>query len=501
MARHPITILVISADPLLGRTLYDGLAARGYATQLATTNGEGRVFLGKGGWAAIVLDLSLEDGKGLALLQWARESLSDRLPAMLLLGAAGSAVGDLEPVARAGGGSTLAAGTNTPLDLIQKIEEMLRLGGPSASDLLSRDSPLIREDGSLSFGVSGQGEAIRALTSLAVARETGALRRVLEERVGEIRLVRGGMVASHNAEDSDLLGHMAIEAGLLGEEQMAQILREPSHLPLGVRLVRSGLVSPQAIRALIRLQVRRRVLTILRYEGGRVEWSPEPQPQGDPLRVVVPAIPVAWEATRTVPSWAPGAEAARPVTGRSVSLITPELPLRDPQRAFLCAMDGRTSVELAAERVELPLRDALHLCARLEAMGAIVDHEGLALVPPASLPEQRTLQSSYRDAENRIFQSIRSRAWEEAARSCEKLVEAGVSSPRVYCWLGLARFRSGAPVEKCIPLLHRALALDPSYVLAHRVLARVLTLKNHNEVAAAHERIARLLGGDSSALG
>lgn len=498
MARASSRILVITSDPLLGRSLVDGLAARGYQSVAAATNGEARVHIENGSWSVVVLDVSLEDGKGEQLLSLLREPDAREQPTVVVVGSPGASPRALDPLIEPFGAESLAIGPYTPLDVIHRIEKLLRAAPAPGAELLSRDAPLLPEDGSFLRSTPGQGEAIRILTQLAVAQETGTLRRVFEDRTGEIRLVRGGMVASNNVDDSDLLGHMVVEAGLVNEEQMAELIADPTPLPLGVHLVRSGMVSPQSIRALIRMQVRRRVLAILRFDGGRVEWSPEPQPQGYPLRVVVPVVPVAWEASRTLPAWVAGAETARPTPGRSVALIAPELPLRDPQRAFLRSLDGSRTVMAAAEAAGIPLKNALHLCSRLQAVAAIVDRDGGTLTPPAPPQETRPVQPSWRDAENRVFQSIRAKQWDEASWACERLIEAGASSPRIYCWMGLARFRAGAPVERCVPFLHRALALDPTFALAHRVLSRMLRTRSHNEVAEVHDRLATLLGDETA---
>ena len=493
MASPATRFLIITADPLLGRTLNDGLVARGYLARRATTNGEARVLLEKGPWSAVVLDTSLEDGKGMALLDWVRQRFKGDLPDMMLLGAAGGDPRELEDLARRHHATMVPPSMNTPLDVLLRLEKMVGLGAGVSSRLLARDTPLVVEEGSFAFTAQGQREAVRVLTTLAVARETGTIRRILGDRVHEIRLVQGGMVASNTPDDADLLGAMAVEAGLVQQDRMDALLQDDSPLPLGVRLVREGEVSPPAIRALIRMQVRRRVLSILRQQGGRLEWSPEPMPQGDPLRVVVPAIPVAWEATRSMPPWVPGAVSARPAPGRSVALIAPDLPLREPHRGFLQALDGRCTLAEAAVRVGLGIREALHLCARLDAVGAVTDPDGQTRVPPSSLPVQRARPTSHIDAEKRIYEAVRGKRWDEAVRACERLLEAGATSPRVYTWLGLARYRTGAPLERCVPMIHRALALEPGFILAHWVLARILARKDYAEEVAAHQQIAELL--------
>lgn len=497
MSPPTVSILVVSSDPLLGNALRDGLRARGYAVRLAGTSGEARVHLQRGGWAAGVVDTDLESGRGADLVRWAMEELESSVPPLLLLGAPGADPARLEGLVERMGGRILPRNLETPLHLVLQVEDLVG-AGTHEQRLLARQNPLVVEDSPYSVHIVGRAPAIRVLTTLAIRQETGSLRRAFGDEVHEIRLVRGGMVASHTPDDTDLLGQMTIEAGLVEAETMEELLGRQSPLSLGERLVREGLVSPPAIRALIRMQIRRRVLTILCLDGGRLDWSPEPMPRDDPLRVVVPPIPVAWEATRDIPPWAPGADEARPVPGRSVALIAPELPLREPQRAFVRYLDGTRTLAEAAEEVGIDMMAALHLAARFEAVGAVLDHEGRSRVPPTAIPPPPSRPEGSLEAENEIYRHIKAEAWKEAVRGCEQLVEAGASSPRVYCWLGWARFRMGASVAACIPTIQRALALDPDYILAHRVMSRILTRRHHSREIDRHERIADLLAEGES---
>jgi hypothetical protein len=96
-----------------------------------------------------------------------------------------------------------------------------------------------------------------------------------------------------------------------------------------------------------------------------------------------------------------------------------------------------------------------------------------------------------RGVEIRIAQAYRDRRWEDVVRMCEPIVHALAASPNVPCWLARARLHLGAPPVTVLPLLEAALAREPSFPVAHKILGRVLGGLGHTTLAEFHERMHR----------
>ncbi len=516
------SILLVTADPFLERVLNHAASAVGYELECARTNGEARVKVRQRTWGVLVVDAAMGGGKGAEFMRMVARDPDLALPAVVL-GAAGSTAQDLAGTLEGLDVVISPTGLYTGMDLAHKIVSLLGRSLGRTQDLLARDLPFLPQEGAFGLETASPDVAIGVLSRLAILGETGSIRRNHRGGFAEIRLVRGRLVAASTPRDSDLLGHMAVHEGLISESLLKELLGIPSPLPLGFRLVRRGLVAPAAIRALIKAQVKRRALSVLELSGGRLEWSPEPEPMGDPVRVMVPAIPVAWEATASLAPWVPGAMLARPVSGRSMALVLRELPLTEPQRRFLLALDGVATVRIAAEYAGLSLWEALGTCPRLHAVGAISDPADHGLsdlekpAPQGALPscsadtvaaagtgtshpeEQAMLQSlqdqRYRDMETAIQGLVGVGAWDQVVEKSTHLLEAGVSSPAIYTWLALARMELGESPQQIAVLFHKALAADPDFAPAHRGLARLFPADEYRDVIAYHERLAQLVEG------
>ena len=69
-----IKILTIEDDPIIGRTISQGLSDQGYGCQLAADGASGLKLIESEAFQVVIIDLALEDGSGLQVLQCVREA-------------------------------------------------------------------------------------------------------------------------------------------------------------------------------------------------------------------------------------------------------------------------------------------------------------------------------------------------------------------------------------------------------------------------------------------
>ncbi len=70
----PLKLLVIEDDPILGRTITQGLSDKGYACSLTVDGAAGLKLIESEAFQVVIIDLALEDGSGLHVLRCVREA-------------------------------------------------------------------------------------------------------------------------------------------------------------------------------------------------------------------------------------------------------------------------------------------------------------------------------------------------------------------------------------------------------------------------------------------
>lgn len=486
----PFSFLLVSQDPFISRAIVDGLFSRGHDVILARSVDQASDMLLARRWSAIVLD-ALDDPKRLAVFLGRLEQMEpdQRVPALLL--GPRSRVAELPPELASVSLPMLPTASWSAMDLVARLEE-LSGARSQRSSLLSRERSWLEGESSFEAPCPSRQDSLRAIVMLAIARETGCFRRILNDFVCELRLVKGAIVSADSPENDDILGQKCIEAGLIDEGRLTILLREPSTVPLGTRLVRAGLLRPADVRQLLRAQARNRVLSILRKDGGRMEWRPEPAREADPLMIVLSTYSLAWEVARRIPPWCLGAISARPTPSRHLGLVAPELPLTDQQLAFLATLDGRRTVAQAAVATNFDMKAALTLCPRLVAVAALDDPDGETIRAAPEYPLRKSPSRGVKERENQISRAYRARDWEQVVRLCEPILHNEGASPNVPCWLARARLHLGATPASVADLLYDALAKDPEFSVAHRILGRILGELGYEDLGQHHEQLHRL---------
>ena len=118
-------LLIVEDNEELARLLAQGLGSAGFGADLAATAAEARLVLTTTRYAALVLDLGLPDGDGLAILREIRER-KDPIPILVLTARAG--VHDRVTGLRSGADDYLVKPFALE-ELIARLEALLRRPG------------------------------------------------------------------------------------------------------------------------------------------------------------------------------------------------------------------------------------------------------------------------------------------------------------------------------------------------------------------------------------
>jgi DNA-binding response OmpR family regulator len=178
-------LLVVEDNNDLAQLLRKGLEAVGFATDLVTTAGEARAAVATTRYAAVVLDLGLPDGDGLAVLRELRER-KDATPVLVLTARGG--VHDRVAGLRSGADDYLAKPFAFE-ELVARLQALLRRPG----DLLGQ---LLRV-GNVAFDTEARQAFVDDKPQFFSAREVAVL---------EILMRRSGRVVSKKLVEDHLFG-------------------------------------------------------------------------------------------------------------------------------------------------------------------------------------------------------------------------------------------------------------------------------------------------------
>lgn len=166
-------LLIVEDDSAAARLIADGLEGRGFRTDIAADLGSAKTALSCADYGAVILDLGLPDGEGIA---WLRKSQGSRPlpPTLILTGRDG--LGDRIEGLDSGADDYLVK----PIDideLAARVRALLRRPGPRASPIL--------EHGSLSFDVASRIGRLGD-TDLKLTRREADLFELLIRRAGTV---------------------------------------------------------------------------------------------------------------------------------------------------------------------------------------------------------------------------------------------------------------------------------------------------------------------------
>jgi hypothetical protein len=193
---------------------------------------------------------------------------------------------------------------------------------------------------------------------LATSGSTGVLEVVHQRGDGRIVFERGRVVAASSPAPGARLGDRLVNAGIVDEDALAEVLRgqagrSPGDRPrLGRLLVDAGLVTPDAVRLVVQEQVIDAVFELTTWAGARFEFaptSPFDSPEV-PLSVAVDQLLVEvarrrseWDAlSQVIPDLGAVPRFREGANPSSASLEPDEF-------AVLASVDGHRSVRELAE--------------------------------------------------------------------------------------------------------------------------------------------------------
>jgi len=190
-----VRLLVVEDESRIGELVADALGHAGFIVDTAATAADARHFLSTVAYDALILDLGLPDGDGLAILSELRRRRSE-LPVLILT--ARDALEDRVAGLDAGADDYLVK-PFASLELIARIKALLRRPGAALGVVLRA--------GRLSFDTLGR-EAMVGEAPLALARQELAVLEHLMRRLG--RVVPKALLEEKLYGEGDELGSNAI---------------------------------------------------------------------------------------------------------------------------------------------------------------------------------------------------------------------------------------------------------------------------------------------------
>jgi DNA-binding response OmpR family regulator len=178
-------LLVVEDNNDLSQLLLKGLGAAGFAADAVTTAGEARAAVATTRYAAVVLDLGLPDGDGLAVLRDLRER-KDATPVLVLTARGG--VHDRVAGLRSGADDYLAKPFAFE-ELVARLQALLRRPGDLLGQLL--------QVGNVAFDTEARQAFVGGRPQFFSAREVTVL---------EILMRRSGRVVSKKLVEDHLFG-------------------------------------------------------------------------------------------------------------------------------------------------------------------------------------------------------------------------------------------------------------------------------------------------------
>ncbi len=303
-------LLYYDPNPTTAKLATAGLRLAGYQMYVAEDQDEAVALTrahgpgGDGSIRAIVLDASVSPDTSAQLLRAIiRVPGAAELPGLLLVSRKNPT-----PIPGAEGLPSLRRPFSTPA-LVKAVRGVLDEGEPglgAAQDLLAspltvRLAELLAAHGvdldrstveKIAVELAGQGEigalpvglqvelSITRLESiLAVVAETGR-RGVVELRrgqaLGRLHLDAGRVLRAevYGVSEDLKLGRFIVESGFLDDDQLQPHIEGSHQLPLGLRLVRAGLITEAELTEALQTQAREITCHLLSWQDGRLTFSP-----------------------------------------------------------------------------------------------------------------------------------------------------------------------------------------------------------------------------------
>lgn len=283
---------------------------------------------------------------------------------------------------------------------------------------------------------------------LAMGQKTGCLSVTDRSRFGQIFFERGRITYARIVNRRDRLGELLVREGHITEAQLLEALDAQSREPdrrLGEILVAAGHLAPDALTAVVRLQIEEAVYHLFTWTRGSFYFEVDERPDQADVKVSINPEGLLLEAARRVDEW---------------SLIEKKVPSLDIIFAVDVERLRESGVELTAEQEQLlPFFDGTRTVMDVADASGIGEFEvgkalyGLAQAGFAHQVGRRgddPVRGREADVAERLNLGIafyRTAMFDDAAVEFRRALEAEPGERTAHFHLGLIALRQGAARE------------------------------------------------------
>jgi tetratricopeptide (TPR) repeat protein len=302
---------------------------------------------------------------------------------------------------------------------------------------------------------------------LELSRKSGTLcvQSDVAERCVVVRFADGFVTGAETAAQQDRVGRLLVRLGKLSELDRRRALQEQRRTP-GAEFctvaIRMGVVTEEAVTAVIRDHVESTVAELFRWKDGRFRFEEQEPGAAGEAAVRIPTRSLLMEAARRADEWsdiAPGLADGEAVPALSPTAEGGQLDLDPEEWEVLAAIDGERSIRQIARGLGRADTDVAR------TIDALLASRTAVLVDPASVEEPAgvaSLTEMLAEAEA----LLRDRRIREARPVVARLVEAFPDDARAGTLDGrlLLHDRRWA---QAAGRLQDAIKLDPLHADAH----------------------------------
>lgn len=277
---------------------------------------------------------------------------------------------------------------------------------------------------------------------LALGQKTGGLSVTDRSKFGQIFFDRGRITYSRIVNRRDRLGDMLVAAGVLSQDQLAEVLVQQTREPdrkLGELLVERGFIAQEDVTKHVRTQIEEAIYHLFTWSRGSFFFEADQAPDGTDVLVSINPDSLLLEAARRVDEW---------------SLIEKKIPSLDLIFEADHARAKESFSELTPEQQRiLTLLDASHTVTDIvEETGMAEFDVGKALygliqagfahrVGKREEEQSRGKESELFERRNLGIAFYRTAMLEDARREFERVLELSPGDPQARFHLALVSLR------------------------------------------------------------
>jgi tetratricopeptide (TPR) repeat protein len=306
---------------------------------------------------------------------------------------------------------------------------------------------------------------------LFMGRRTGCLSVADRQRHGSIWFEEGAIVYAAIVNRRDRLGDMLLAGKTITRLQLEQALALQSTAPgrrIGDLLVALGILSPEVLRRVVRLQIEEAVYSLFSWETGSFNFESGVRPEGDDQFERINPESLLLEGARRIDEWS---LIEKKIT--SFDLIFAVLPgqveghqaeFTELQRRILPLLDGQRDVRQVVDQSGLSEFDAAQALYGLVAAGLAHKVGTSAMGAPS-----RLLDAQLEEHRNLGIAFFRTDMLDEALREFRRVAELRPSEGTAPFYLGLIASRRGQWAEAADHLRQAIDRSGPRPALLHNL--------------------------------